>query len=149
MTYLIKVRINTTWYDVEVEEIENEPFKVTVEGEVFEVSLRQNESEIGHEELAPSSVIVSNEPDGLEGNVQLSPGEIKFFTSPMPGTVLSILVSVGDYLMIGDDVCLLESMKMQQVLRSDLEGPVKSIVVSVGETILHGDTILGIEQSQD
>ena len=67
----------------------------------------------------------------------------------MPGTVLSILVSVGDYLMIGDDVCLLESMKMQQVLRSDLEGPVKSIVVSVGETILHGDTILGIEQSQD
>jgi len=145
MKHIIKVRINSTWYDVEFDDTETEPFRVTVEGEVFEVSLRRKEDEICQKRGSSSSAVVSNELAALEGNVQSSTGEIKFFKSPMPGTVLSILVSVGDYLEIGDDVCLLESMKMQQVLRSDLEGHVKSIIVNVGESILDGDTIFEID----
>jgi biotin carboxyl carrier protein len=60
----------------------------------------------------------------------------------MPGTVLSISVEIGDSVSTGDDVCLLESMKMRQVLRSDIEGTVGSILVVPGESILGEAPIL-------
>ena len=63
----------------------------------------------------------------------------------MPGTVIEVLVRVGQQISSGDEVCILESMKMQQVLRSEVSGIVKSIEVSEGEQILDGHVIFELE----
>ena len=67
------------------------------------------------------------------------------FTAPMPGTILSILVGVGDQVVTGDPVCILEAMKMQQSLRADWSGVVKEIYVDVGQQVLDGTPILKLE----
>ena len=67
------------------------------------------------------------------------------FKSPMPGTVITILVRIGQEVKVGQDMIVLESMKMQQTLKADTNGTVVDIAVSEGDQILDGDLILLIK----
>ena len=66
----------------------------------------------------------------------------KFFNSPMPGSVISVSVNVGDSLEIGDQVCILDSMKMQQSVITDVSGEVTSIVVNPGDQVSQGAPLI-------
>ena len=63
----------------------------------------------------------------------------------MPGTILSVSVSPGDQIVTGDTICVLEAMKMQQVLRADWSGVIKSVLVTVGEQVMNGAPIVELE----
>ena len=63
----------------------------------------------------------------------------------MPGVIVSVSVGVGDQVVTGDEVCILEAMKMQQVLRADWTGIVREVYVQPGQQVLDGDPILGLE----
>ena len=60
----------------------------------------------------------------------------------MPGSVIDILVKVGDKVVDGQEICILESMKMQQTLKSDFEGIITEIVVSSGDQVLDGEELI-------
>ena len=66
----------------------------------------------------------------------------KFFNSPLPGSVISVSVNVGDLLKIGDQVCILDSMKMQQTVITDVAGEVISIVVNPGDQVSQGAPLI-------
>ena len=70
---------------------------------------------------------------------------VKAFTSPMPGVVVSVAVVVGDVLVTGDEICVLEAMKMQQTLRADWSGTVGTVHVQSGQQVLDGDPIVDLE----
>jgi propionyl-CoA carboxylase alpha chain len=59
----------------------------------------------------------------------------KLVQSPMPGLVVSIAVKPGDKVVAGQEVCVVEAMKMQNALRSAVDGVVKTIKVRVGENV--------------
>ena len=63
----------------------------------------------------------------------------------MPGVIVSVAVSEGDKVVTGDEVCVLEAMKMQQVLRADWTGIVKTVHVRAGEQVLDGDAIVDLQ----
>lgn len=63
----------------------------------------------------------------------------------MPGTILSIAVNPGDQVVTSDAICVLEAMKMQQVLRADWSGVVKSVLVTVGQQVMNGTPIIELE----
>ena len=65
--------------------------------------------------------------------------------SPLPGTVISITVKVGDSVKSGDKVGVLESMKMENDIRCMKDGVVKQILVSAGDTVQEGDDLMIIE----
>ena len=78
-------------------------------------------------------------------NVQISDESSRSFKSPMPGVIISVAVSVGDQVVTGDDICVLEAMKMQQVLRADWSGIVASVNVSAGDQVVDGEVIASLE----
>ena len=55
--------------------------------------------------------------------------------SPLPGKVLDIKVKVGDKVAAGDEVMILEAMKMENSITSDYSGTVKQILVSEGDNV--------------
>ena len=55
--------------------------------------------------------------------------------APLPGRVISILVKVGDKVSAGQDVAILEAMKMENNISSDFSGVVKQIIVNEGDTV--------------
>jgi acetyl-CoA/propionyl-CoA carboxylase biotin carboxyl carrier protein len=64
---------------------------------------------------------------------------------PMQGTIVKILVEVGQQVEVGQGVVVLEAMKMENQINADKAGTVKEIKVSTGDTVGGGDIIAVIE----
>ncbi len=63
----------------------------------------------------------------------------------IPGRVVSVPVGPGDTLEAGQQILVVEAMKMQNELRAPREGTVRSVAVAVGTNIEVGDLLLVIE----
>lgn len=63
----------------------------------------------------------------------------------MAGTVMQVLVSVGERIESGQDVVVLESMKMEVPLQAEQSGTVKEIKVEAGSFVSDGDVLLELE----
>lgn len=62
--------------------------------------------------------------------------------APMTGKVVSIPVSVGDKVSVGDTLAVLEAMKMEYRLEAEVEGEVQSINASVGDLVDLGQVLV-------
>jgi propionyl-CoA carboxylase alpha chain len=60
----------------------------------------------------------------------------KMILSPMPGSIFSVSVSVGDVVAPGAEIAVVEAMKMQNALRTDSGGTVKAVNVVKGDTVV-------------
>tara|TARA_A100001037_G_scaffold52220_1_gene44249 strand:+ start:9566 stop:9958 length:393 start_codon:yes stop_codon:yes gene_type:complete len=127
----MKIRVEGKWYFVEVEDLSTDPAVVLVDGQKFEVKLEDIGSLIEEKKLPDQNITESG-----------STSNRSEFRSPMPGTVITILVKIGEDVKVGQDLIVLESMKMQQTLKADDNGIVAEITVSEGDQILDGDLIL-------
>ena len=64
---------------------------------------------------------------------------------PMQGTIVKVLVSEGDTVDVGDTVCVLEAMKMENNIGADVAGTVTDVKVAVGDSVGSGDVIVHID----
>jgi acetyl-CoA/propionyl-CoA carboxylase biotin carboxyl carrier protein len=62
-------------------------------------------------------------------------------TVPMQGTIVKVLVAVGDTVEAGDTVCVLEAMKMENNITSEASGTVREVRVSPGDSVGSGDIV--------
>ena len=79
---------------------------------------------------------------GSGGAVVAASGTI---TVPMQGTIVKVLVAVGEAVTTGQSLCVLEAMKMENQITADRDGTVKEIRVAVGATVGSGDIAVIIE----
>ncbi|HEY6696816.1 MAG TPA: acetyl-CoA carboxylase biotin carboxylase subunit [Acidimicrobiales bacterium] len=66
-------------------------------------------------------------------------------TVPMQGTIVKVLVSEGDVVEVGQTVCVLEAMKMENNIAADKSGTVKEVKVTAGQSVGSGDVVVVIE----
>ena len=64
---------------------------------------------------------------------------------PMQGTIVKVVVAVGDAVATGDTVCVLEAMKMENDVVADISGSVTEVKVAVGDSVGSGDVVVVIE----
>jgi acetyl-CoA/propionyl-CoA carboxylase biotin carboxyl carrier protein len=64
---------------------------------------------------------------------------------PMQGTIVKVLVAVGDVVEIGQTICLLEAMKMENAVAAEKDGVIKELRVSAGDSVGAGDVVAVIE----
>ena len=64
---------------------------------------------------------------------------------PMQGTIVKVLVAVGDSVDAGDSVCVLEAMKMENNVAADKAGTVTEVLVGPGDSVGSGDVVVVIE----
>jgi acetyl-CoA/propionyl-CoA carboxylase biotin carboxyl carrier protein len=63
---------------------------------------------------------------------------------PMQGTILKVLVAVGDAVEVGQAVCVLEAMKMENQINAERSGTIAEVKVKVGDTVGAGDVVVVI-----
>jgi len=63
----------------------------------------------------------------------------------MQGTIVRVLVTPGDSVEVGQTVCVLEAMKMENAIGADKAGTVKEVRVSEGASVGGGDVVVVIE----
>jgi acetyl-CoA/propionyl-CoA/long-chain acyl-CoA carboxylase, biotin carboxylase, biotin carboxyl carrier protein len=64
---------------------------------------------------------------------------------PMQGTIVKVLVAVGDAVEAGQTICVLEAMKMENAINAEKAGTVKEIRVAAGDSVGSGDVVAVIE----
>jgi acetyl-CoA/propionyl-CoA carboxylase biotin carboxyl carrier protein len=66
-------------------------------------------------------------------------------TVPMQGTIVQVLVAVGDTVEVGQAVCVLEAMKMENHITAEKAGTVTEVKVAPGDSVGAGDVVVVIE----
>ncbi|MEM1081727.1 MAG: acetyl-CoA carboxylase biotin carboxyl carrier protein subunit, partial [Pseudomonadota bacterium] len=83
------------------------------------------------------------------GEVQASAEGSGQILSPMPGKVLKLLVKLNDTVEAGDTLALMEAMKMELSIKSDIAGVIQQIYIVDGELIEADTVMLEIEAVSD
>lgn len=126
-------------------------YKITVNGITYDVQV----DEVANAGVAPvaaaaASPAVAPTPAETPAPAQTpaptatSQGEGNPVTSPMPGTILKVLVSVGQAVKSGETLVILEAMKMENEIKADTDGTITGVNVSVGENVDSGKVLLTI-----
>ncbi|WP_028896321.1 biotin/lipoyl-containing protein [Prevotella sp. HUN102] len=137
-----KYTIDGKEYNVEIGSI-SEDFvaDVKVNGEAFQVQMEKPaEPEKKKVELG-KPVAEESAASGAPANFNAS-NAIK---APLPGTITSIEVEVGQDVKAGDTVLVLEAMKMQNNIEAEKDGKVTGIIVKVGQAVLEDEPMIVIE----
>ena len=102
-------------------------------------------------DIAPSVVGVAAsgtaaaKPKRATSSGALAGGGSGAVTVPMQGTVVKVLVEVGQAVAVGESVIVLEAMKMENNIAAEKAGTVKEVKVKAGDTVGAGDVVVLIE----
>jgi biotin carboxyl carrier protein len=81
----------------------------------------------------------------FENRKSYQPLDPRIILSFIPGTVLDILIKEGQKVKKGDDLMILDAMKMQNKLKCGIDGKVKIIAVKKGDKVSKGTILLVLE----
>lgn len=138
-----RITVNNQSYEVEILDLHASPVIVLVDGERFEVLPETLTAEVTAPVAKPSNnqPVVPRPSDG-GASARRNPNVI---AAPIPGVIDSLLVKAGEVVKVGQEVCILEAMKMKNVIRANRAGRIEDIKVSVGQLVKHSDVLMTYE----
>jgi glutaconyl-CoA/methylmalonyl-CoA decarboxylase subunit gamma len=136
-----KFTIRGTDYDVHLKDIEDNIAELDVNGTIYEVEIH------GEVKTSKTPTLVRKPVKTMPGEGQIRKKESlgkHNVTAPLPGTILKMSVSVGDMVAEGQNILIMEAMKMENQIQSEKGGEVTAIKVNVGDSVLQGDVLIVI-----
>lgn len=128
-------------------------YRISVDGKSYEVEVEDVAAgSSAKTRTAPAAFAAAAAPAAAETAPKASapapasaaPADIKgeILRAPMPGTILSVTVSVDQQVKRGDILLILEAMKMENEIVSHIDGTISGIYVQKGSTVNAGDTLV-------
>lgn len=111
-------------------------YKITLNGETFVVAVKDNQATVNGETYA---FTLGDQRPAPATPVQ--PGSGQDILAPMMGTVTRVKVSVGDKVMKGQTLFLLEVMKMENEIKAPKDGVITSVDVTQGTQVQSGQLL--------
>lgn len=140
-----KMKINGNAYEVAVKNVEGPNVEVEVNGKAYNVELEQPEKPATPVVARPVARPAAVSAPAAAPSPRPAAGAAGSTRSPLPGTVLSIGVAVGQAVKATDVALVLEAMKMENNINCGKDGVVKAIYVQKGDNVLEGADLFLIE----
>ena len=140
-----RIKIEDQWYDVEIGDLTNSKVEVTVNGENFSIEIettQQGQRPYPRRQRSGEQTPQQTPPNEVASHTQVNETILR---SPMPGRVMSITVRPGDSVSEGDEVCVVEAMKMEQSIRAPRNGIIKEIHVQPLDSVNANDPLVELE----
>ncbi len=135
-----KFRIHDNNYKVRILSHEDNTINLEVNGTSYSVKMKEEIKKSKTPTLVRAASKRPAEP------LKVNPGSQKTkIVSPLPGTIFSIGIKVGDSLKEGDSMLILEAMKMENNITAEKSGVVSAIHVTVGQQVLQNDLLIELE----
>jgi biotin carboxyl carrier protein len=135
----IVVTIDEREYLVEVGDLSARPITTIVDGKTYQVQVQS--PVLADQPTDPTFTRVISQTSQPDRPLTSEDA----ITAPMPGDIIEIMVHPGDKVARGQELCVLEAMKMKNVIRSPRDGQIKSIDVARHQTVAYGDVLLRFE----
>lgn len=142
MSKRVRVIVEGREYIVEVGDLEESPIRATVNRRTYQVEVPQQQDSTGEEGEVP---VVKPAPVAKKSVPSTPAVANSAITAPMPGNIIDIKVKAGDTVQSGDVVCVLEAMKMNNLIRSIRTGVVASVDVRTGQAVDYGEVLVTFE----
>ena len=104
-------------------------YTVTVDGKSFNVTVAEGTGAV--QTIAPTAPVIAIKGEPI--------------VASMPGSVMRIEVGPGDTVKAGEDILVLEAMKMESPVKAPKDCKIIAIEVAVGDNVKNGDTLAMIE----
>lgn len=162
------LQIGEREFVLDVEELDTDRFQVQVGGEPYEVTLAGDEHlpeatitpavsgtrTASAPAAAPAAAAKVAAPAAAAPAPAPAPaarksargGGAHSLNAPMPGVILEVSVSAGDTVERGQQVAVLEAMKMNNAIRSPRAGVIAEVCVESGQAVGHGDAIVRFKE---
>lgn len=148
----VVVKVDGASFEVDVGELTERPIVAVVEGERFEVwpETEASAAEAPAPRAASTLVAASSgmQPE-LRPTRRISPAGIaepvaaqRTVFAPIPGVLYSIAVQPGDRVEAGQELCVLEAMKMKNIIRASRSGEIGRVLVTPGQHVKHHDAMI-------
>ena len=148
-----KFKINGNGYEVAINSVEGQTASVTVNGTPY----TSDDAVAGGLENAPAAPAAPVQAAPAQAAPVQAPaaapapapapaasGAGKAVTSPLPGVIIAVKVNVGDAVKAGQEVAVLEAMKMENSIEATHDGTVTAIHVAKGDSVLEGAPVVTI-----
>ncbi len=143
------IMVNGTLCEVDFDNVSDQPvFSLLLNGQSYESYVYSGDE--GWEVLLHGSLYLAKVEDEREKRLRASTGsrvadrEEFHLRAPMPGLVVTVPVVEGEKVEKGDVLLILESMKMQNELRSPRSGKVSRMRVKPGDSVEQRQTLLSV-----
>lgn len=141
-----KMKINGNDYEVAIKDISGQNVEVEVNGKAYQVELAAApKAEKPKPVIARPAAPAATAAAPAAPVARPSAGAAGATKSPLPGTVLSVNVTVGQSVKAGDVAVVLEAMKMENNINCGKDGVVKAVYVQKGDNVLEGADLLLVE----
>lgn len=163
-----KLDISDREFVIDVQELSADRFSVLVGDDVYEVTLSSDEN-LGEATITPGfaagagprSVAARAAPRVVQPAAATAAGAASpapaaprkpagggkgTLSAPMPGVILEVNVKAGDQVTRGQQVAILDAMKMHNVIGAPRAGTVGEVFVTAGQSVDHGDAIIQFKE---
>lgn len=131
-----KFTINGKQYQAAVNELEDNKAEVTVNGKSYKVEI---------EKEAAAAAPAFRRSATASPAAAARPAGVQTVKSPLPGSIMKVLVKEGQAVKKGDILLTMESMKMENNIMADADGTVKAIFVEPGKNVMQDDKLVELE----
>lgn len=122
-------------------------YTVVVNGKTYEVEVEKKGSSAAVQKSVPVANPVTAPAPAVKAPVRptAADGATNALTAPMPGKIIKVNVVVGDHVTKGQELIIMEAMKMHNPVLASNAGVVKKIYVKVGDPVQTGTLLIEIE----
>lgn len=124
-------------------------FKISIDGKEYLVEMEEiggvpQPAPVAPQPTAPVATTETPAPAVEEAPAPAAPAGADAMPAPMPGTVLKVLVNVGDTVSENQTLLILEAMKMENEIVAGKAGTVTGIHVTQGQIVNPGEPLITI-----
>jgi len=133
------VRVDEKLYEVEIGDLNARPIVAVVEGETFEIWPEAIGSGTALAASAPAPAAPASAP---AARAAPSNSDASAVHAPIPGVIVSVSVQPGDQVSTGQELCVLEAMKMKNTIRAPRDGEIATVAMAVGQHVQHHQVLV-------
>jgi len=139
----------TGFIEEKMHSLEIQPMSTGATGKASEKSAREVEVEVNGKlfrvRVFGDEGATGGPPRRRRGETRRASTSEGAVRAPMQGTIVKVLVEVGQEVAADEPVCMLEAMKMESEVRSQKAGTVSEVRVEAGQTVGSGETLISVE----
>ena len=137
----LNFNINGKHYEATITEVEHNVAEVELNGKKYTIDVERSEA-VAIPTIATPKAAAAAAPVAAAPAAPKAAAGANAIVAPLPGSVVSVSVKAGDAVKAGQQLAVIEAMKMENEILAPADGTVKAVHCSAGQAVQQGDALI-------